>query len=74
MNDIYLVRSGTRKFAARVWQAGVQTQERVTWELHFLTDLKARGLPVVVALPDRNVDYTFSIDAPEGLRQVCLFE
>jgi len=74
MNDVYLLRSGTEKFAARVWRAGIQTQARVTWEIQFLNHLKARGLPVVVALPDRNGDYTFSLDAPEGVRQVCLFE
>lgn len=74
MNDVYLVRSGAKKYAARVWRAGVQSHARVNWELQFLNHLKAKGLPVVVALPDRSGDYTFSLDAQEGVRQVCLFE
>jgi Ser/Thr protein kinase RdoA (MazF antagonist) len=74
MNDVYLVRSGNARYAARVWRADTQNEGRVTWELEFLRHLKARGIPVIAALPDREGNLSFSVDAPEGRRYVCLFE
>ncbi len=74
MNDVYVVKSGTERFAARVWRADKHTADNVTWELDYLAHLKKKGIPVIVAVPDANGDLSFGIDAPEGSRRVCLFE
>ncbi len=74
MNDVYIVRSGSDRYAARVWRADTQTADRVRWELEFLRHLKAAGIPVIEALPDRRGALSFSVTAPEGVRHVCLFE
>lgn len=74
MNDVYLVKSGNARFAARVWRADMQTQDTVTWELEFLAHLRAHDVPVVAAVPDKSGELSFSIEAPEGTRHVCLFE
>ena len=74
MNDVYLVKSGATRYAARVWRADMQTQDTVSWELEFLAHLRAQGVPVIVAVPDRSGALSFPVEAPEGTRHVCLFE
>ena len=74
MNDVYLVKSGTDRFAARVWRADKHTADKVTWELDYLAHLKNKGVPVIAAVPDTSGALSFGIDAPEGSRRVCLFE
>lgn len=74
MNDVYEVRSGKDRMAARVWRADKHTEASVTWELEFLAHLKKKGVPVIAAVPDASGNLTFAIDAPEGTRRVCLFE
>lgn len=74
MNDVYLVKSGDRKFAARVWRADRQTKDTVTWELDFLRHLTDKGIPVIAGVPDAGGALSFSVMAPEGTRHVCLFD
>jgi len=74
MNDVYLIKSGNTRFAARVWRADKHTADNVTWELEYLAHLKKKGIPVIAALPDTKGDLSFGVDAPEGIRRVCLFE
>jgi len=74
MNDVYLIKSGTTRFAARVWRADKHTADNVTWELDYLAHLKKKGIPVIAAVPDASGALSFGIDAPEGSRRVCLFE
>ena len=74
MNDVYLIQVHNKCYAARVWRADKQTAETVLWELQFLQHLKKNGIPVIAAVPDRDGQLYFSLQAPEGHRQVCLFE
>jgi len=74
MNDVYEVRAGGERFAARVWRADKHTKESVTWELDFLAHLKAKGVPVIAAVPNAAGELSIGIDPPEGHRRICLFE
>ena len=74
MNDVYLVKSGTTRYAARVWRADLQTPDMVAWELDYLAHLRAEGVPVIAAVPDASGALSFTVEAPEGTRFVCLFE
>jgi Ser/Thr protein kinase RdoA (MazF antagonist) len=74
MNDVYLVRSRGERYAARVWRAGRQSGPKVTWELEYLRHLKRKAMPVIAAVPNRQGELSFAVEAPEGERQVCLFE
>ncbi|MCX8231553.1 MAG: phosphotransferase [Alphaproteobacteria bacterium] len=74
MNDVYLIKSGNDRFAARVWRADKHTADNVTWELEYLAHLKKKGIPVIAAVPNTKGGLSFGINAPEGSRRVCLFE
>lgn len=74
MNDVYIVRSAGRKFAARAWRANWRSEANVTYELSFLLHLRNAGIDVVI--PERAADGSlhFSLEAPEGQRFVGLFQ
>ena len=74
MNDVYLVRDAERQYAARVWRADKSSEINVRFELEYLRHLAAGGVPVIAALPDQDGELFFSVEAPEGIRPVCLFE
>ena len=74
MNDVYLVRSEGVRYAARVWRANKFTDDHVVFELEFLAHLERAGVSVIAAIPMADGAFFFTVKAPEGRRQVCLFQ
>ena len=74
MNDVYLIRSNGRRYAARVWRSGVRSESDVVYELEFLTYLDAAGVPVPASVPAPGGARYFPVAGPEGRRYVALFE
>ncbi len=73
MNDVYLVERGRERFAARVWRANWRSDSDVAYELGFIEHLAAQGLPVVTSRAADDGSRFLSVEAPEGPRQVALF-
>ena len=74
MNDVYLVRSAGKQFAARAWRAKWRTQANVAYELAFLLHLEQAGMAVVTPVTAGDGSLYFAVVAPEGERFVGLFE
>jgi len=74
VNDVYVVTAGDRRFAARVWRSHLRENTDVAFELNFLLHLKKARIPVVAPLLMKDGGVFFIVEAPEGIRQVCLFE
>ena len=74
MNDVYLLRSGGRRYASRIWRHGFRDEAKVAYELAFLDHLKRACLPVVAALRTRDGGFHVPVRAPEGGRYLALFE
>ena len=74
MNDVYLIRSDGRRFAARVWRTGVRSESDVVYELEYLNYLDAAGVPVPNSVAAANGARYFPIGGPEGRRHVALFD
>jgi Ser/Thr protein kinase RdoA (MazF antagonist) len=74
MNDVYLIRSAGTRYAARLWRAGLHSDDDVAFELDLLAHLKNAGVRVIAAHdPPGGQQRFFAVDAPEGRRLVCLF-
>jgi len=74
MNDVYLVRAGDARYAARLWRAGLHTDDEIAFELDLLAHLKGDGVRIIEAVdPPGGRERFFAVEAPEGRRQVCLF-
>ena len=75
MNDVYLVRAGGQRYAARAWRCGVRSESDVAYELEFLAYLDGAGIrvPASIAPPDDGPRH-FTVAAPEGARHVALFD
>lgn len=74
VNDVYVVTAGSARYAARVWRANFRTSDQVAFELAFLLHLKEAGIPVVAPLRSTEGGTFFLVEAPEGTRQVALFD
>ena len=74
MNDVYLIRSDGRRYAARVWRTGVRSESDVVYELEYLNYLDAGGVPVPDSVAAANGARYFPIAGPEGRRHVALFD
>jgi Ser/Thr protein kinase RdoA (MazF antagonist) len=73
MNDVYLVRSGTTRFAARCWRTAGFGEDKVDYELKLLDFLDRDGLPVVAPVAAKDGSWSTGVQAPEGPRPVALF-
>lgn len=74
MNDVYLVKTGDKRYAARVWRANYTARGGNDYEMEFLAFIKARGIPVAPGLPLPEGGYLITVEAPDGPRDVALFE
>ena len=74
VNDVYVVNAGNQRFAARVWRAHLRDNSHVAFELNFIRHLKKAGVPVVAPRLMTDGSVFFIVEAPEGIRQVCLFD
>lgn len=74
MNDVYLVRSAGKQYAARAWRANWRSEANVTYELSFLLHLREAGLDVVIPEHAPDGSLHFGVGAPEGQRFVALFQ
>src|SRR5690349_13068914 len=66
MNDVYVLRCGDQKYAARCWRFHGVTDDSVAYELALLDHLARSGIPVSAPLPARNGGFHFSVRGPEG--------
>lgn len=73
MNDVYLVRSGKERFAARAWRTSGFGEGNVDYELEFLTFLDHEGVPVAPPIRARDGSLSTVVQAPEGPRPVAVF-
>ncbi len=74
LNDTYIIYAVAERFVLRVYAHGWRTDDNVAFELELLDHLQRAGASS--AAPVRTSDgalFTL-IEAPEGLRQVALFE
>jgi len=74
MTDIFQVRSGRTRYAARVWRHDFQTEDEIRFQTELLLHLSDLGLPVTKPIRCKDGGLYFSIPAPEGKRFVSLFE
>lgn len=74
MNDVYLVRAGGQRYAARAWRCGVRSESDVIYELEFLTYLDGAGVPVPASVAAPDGPRYFTVAGPEGARHVALFD
>ncbi|MBM3560093.1 MAG: hypothetical protein FJX53_09525 [Alphaproteobacteria bacterium] len=73
VNDLYRVRSGSGTLACRVWRTGRQPDWPVAYELEFLRFLDREGVPVAPPVEARDGTLFFTVEAPEGTREIALF-
>jgi len=73
MNDVYLVRSGQTRYAARCWRSEGFADGGVDYELKLLDFLDRDGLPVVAPVLAKDGSWSTEVMAPEGARPVALF-
>lgn len=74
MNDVYVVRSGGKSYALRAWRAVWRSLDEVAGELEFLNFLRDRGFPASYPVQLADGGYFFTLDAPEGVRPLALYE
>lgn len=74
MNDVYLIKTAGKRYAARVWRANYTVRGGNDYELEFLAFIKARGIPVATGLPLPEGGYLITLQGPDGPRDVALFE
>ncbi|WP_159982021.1 MULTISPECIES: phosphotransferase enzyme family protein [unclassified Novosphingobium] len=74
MNDVYVVTAGDQRWALRVWRGTWRGLDEVENELSFLNFLKSREFPASFPLHLRDGSWYFTLDAPEALRAVALYE
>lgn len=74
MNDIYVVSAGGRRWALRVWRGTWRGLDEVENELAFLNFLRSREFPASFPVALRDGAWYFTLQAPEALRAVALYE
>ncbi len=75
-NDHYLVKTGGKKYVARIYQLGKHLERKESdylYELEWLKYLQGNGMPVSWPIARRDGAYLGSINAPEGRRYYALF-
>jgi len=72
-NDTYLVTTPRDSFIARVYAAWWRSAAEVAYELALLEHLKRKNVPIAPAVADRKGRFQCGLAAPEGERQLVLF-
>jgi Ser/Thr protein kinase RdoA (MazF antagonist) len=74
LNDTYDVVTPDRDYILRVYRHGWRSDGDVSFELDLLSHLKASGCPVAAGIALADGSTWFAVQAPEGRRQVALFD
>ena len=74
LNDHYALSTAHGDYVLRVYRRGWRSNDDVAWELGLLDHLRAAQALVAAPLPCRDGRLFATIDAPEGVRQVAVFE
>lgn len=74
MNDVYVITAGGHRWALRVWRGTWRGLDEVENELSFLNFLRSRDFPASFPVPLRDGSWYFTLQAPEALRAVALYE
>lgn len=74
MNDIYRVDTATGRCALRTWRATWRSLDEVAGELEYLNFLRAHAFPASFPVQARDASWFFTLDAPEGVRPIALYE
>ncbi|MBM3505971.1 MAG: hypothetical protein FJX65_19210 [Alphaproteobacteria bacterium] len=73
MNDVYLIRTGGERFAARCYRHDGMPEAKVAYEVAFLAHLDRAGVPVPAPISTTNGTLHFMVGGPEGPRAVAVF-
>ncbi len=73
-NDTYLLKTRRDRFIARVYGFRWRSRPEICYELELLVHLAANGVPVSAPVSDREGRLASPVPAPEGNRQMALFE
>lgn len=74
MNDVYLIKDASTKYALRVWRRSWRDVDSVSYELNFLDFLRSRKFPASTPLRTRDGELYFKVHSPEGARAVALYD
>ncbi|WP_320076639.1 phosphotransferase enzyme family protein [Novosphingobium ovatum] len=74
MNDVYLVKDATTRFALRVWRKTYRDVDDVAYELNFLAFMKSRQFPASVAVPQHDGSLYWKAATPEGPRAIAMYD
>jgi Ser/Thr protein kinase RdoA (MazF antagonist) len=74
LNDHYALATAHGDYVLRVYRHGWRTDEDVTWELGLLDHLRRAQAAVAASVLCCDGRLFATIDAPEGVRQVAVFE
>ena len=74
MNDIYRVEHADGPHALKVARTGKSSDDEFAYEQAYVHHLGARGIAVPSPVPLNNGDLFFSVNAPEGKRQIVLMD
>jgi len=72
MNDIYRVEHDGGPHALKVARTGKSSDDEFAYEQDYVIHLAARGIAVPTAIPLADGSLFFSVDAPEGKRQIVM--
>ncbi len=72
MNDIYRVEHANGPHALKVARTGKSSDDEFAYEQAYVRHLGERGIAVPAPVPLANGDLFFSVNAPEGKRQVVM--
>lgn len=72
VNDHFLIESGTRRFAVRVYRSGC-SKSLIETELSLLAHLSNEGVSVATAVPTTSGELVTACEAPEGQRYLVIF-
>jgi Ser/Thr protein kinase RdoA (MazF antagonist) len=73
-NDVYLVRTATGRYVARLSHRQVRGPSNIAYETALLAFLKAADAPVAAAIAARDGRLWWLLTAPEGERAFAIFE
>lgn len=72
MNDIYRIEHADGPHALKVARTGKSSDDEFAYEQDYVNHLAARGIAVPTAIPLADGTLFFSVDAPEGKRQIVM--
>lgn len=74
VSDTYLLTTGERQFALKVYRTKWRTEEAILEELAAIRHMGSRGVDVAMPIPRTDGKWITHIPAPEGPRQAMLFD